>query len=142
MKHLFVTVLAVLLSVSYTSGTGNGKHLFILSGQSNMVGLNQKALFTPIMEAEFGKNNIIVVKDAQGGQPILRWYKKWKPAGGDKPETTDDLNDEINKEGKEVKNDLHYTVEGYKILGKRFVGKAIELIRKKNKPGKLDASND
>ena len=38
------------------------------------------------------------------------------------------------KEGKEVKNDLHYSVDGYKTLGKRFSEKAIELI--KNRPNK------
>ena len=41
---------------------------------------------------------------------------------------TDDLND-IEKNG-EKKNGLHYTKEGYDILGKRFAEKAIALIQK------------
>lgn len=41
---------------------------------------------------------------------------------------TDDLND-VEKGGKKA-NDLHYTEEGYKILGERFAGKAIELLKK------------
>jgi hypothetical protein len=55
------------------------KHLFILSGQSNMVGLKPEESFTPIIEDEYGKENVIVVKNAFGGQPIRRWYRDWKP---------------------------------------------------------------
>ena len=43
---------------------------------------------------------------------------------------TDDLNDGLNKKGKEIKNDLHYTQKGYELLGKRFAEKAIALIKK------------
>ena len=42
---------------------------------------------------------------------------------------TDDLND--TEKGGQKKNDLHYTKEGYKILGQRFAEKAIALIKKK-----------
>ncbi len=55
-----------------------GKHLFILSGQSNMGKLDPDISFRPAVEAVFGKDNVIIVKSAQGGQPIRRWYKKWK----------------------------------------------------------------
>lgn len=67
------------------------KHLFILSGQSNMAGMDPNTSFTPALEAAFGKDNISVVKDAQGGQPIRRWFKNWKPAEGEGPEVTGDL---------------------------------------------------
>lgn len=56
--------------------------LFILSGQSNMAGLDPKVSFTPAVEKEFAGDEVIVVKHAVGGQPIRRWYKKWQlPAG-------------------------------------------------------------
>ena len=42
---------------------------------------------------------------------------------------TDDLNDGRNRKGKIIKNDLHYSAEGYKELGKRFAARAIGLIR-------------
>ena len=48
---------------------------------------------------------------------------------------TDDLNDGVDDKGKEVKNDLHCSVEGRKIMGQRFSAKAIELI-KRNAAGK------
>jgi len=52
-----------------------GAHLFILSGQSNMAGLQPAESFTPAVEKTFGKEKVIVVKSGQGGQPIRRWYK-------------------------------------------------------------------
>ena len=223
-----------LFSLPLTSDA-NGKdavHLFILSGQSNMAGLDPDKSFTPAVQKAFGKENVIVVKDAVGGQPIRRWYKDWKPAVGKSPRKngnlydrlmakvtkatkdkqlasvtflwmqgerdanekhgevyeaslkglfaqlqtdlkrddinvvigrlsdfdmkneryahwtmvrdiqvkvaedhpraawvdTDDLNDGTNRLGKTIKNDLHYSVDGYKTFGKRLADKAIHLI--------------
>ena len=77
MKYLCIVTLIALVSVSSVNAAGNKKHLFILSGQSNMERLDPNISFTPTVEAAFGKNNVIVVKDAMGAQPIRRWYKKW-----------------------------------------------------------------
>ena len=41
---------------------------------------------------------------------------------------TDDLNDGKNRRGKSIKDDLHYSGEGYKTLGKRFAASALKLI--------------
>jgi len=221
------------VSVSSAAADGQGAHLCSLSCQSNMEGLNPDNSFTPTVTNEFGKDNVVVVKDAMGGQPIRRWYKKWKPENGDTPKATgdlydrlmkkvhaaikgkevasvtfiwmqgerdarerygnvyadslkglinqlseylsrddincvigrlsdydlsneryphwtivrkvqvefaegnprcgwvdtDDLNDGRNRAGKEIKNDLHYSVQGYETLGRRFAQKAIELVR-------------
>jgi hypothetical protein len=229
-------ILGLLLFFTISSGFAaqKGKHLFILSGQSNMDALFPEESFTPTIEAEFGKENVIIVKDAHSGQPIRRWYKKWKPLKGDEPKAqadlydrlmtkvnsaieneeiasisffwmqgerdageqhgevyktsliglykqlgkdlktkdmnfiigrlsdfdmenskylhwtmirdiqvkvaesnsrfewinTDDLNDGLNRNGKEIKDDLHMSAEGYVTMGKRFADKAIELIKK------------
>jgi len=72
-------------------------HLFILSGQSNMVGLNPQISFTPAVTKAFAGDDVLVVKDAAGGQPIRRWHKKWKPAKGDTPKATGDLYDRLMK---------------------------------------------
>lgn len=72
-------------------------HLFILSGQSNMARLDPKVSFIPAVNEAFGEDNVIVVKDAQSGQPIRRWYKKWKPADGPMPENNGDLYDRLMK---------------------------------------------
>lgn len=215
-----------------------GKHLFILSGQSNMVGHKPDEAFTPAVSQEFGKDSVIVVQDAQSGQPIQRWWKEWRNPDGVAPESTgdlydrlmgkvraaigseklasvtfiwmqgerdarmqwgdvyeaslrglisqlgadlqrtdlcvvigrlsdfdlanekyphwtkvreaqvavveklaaakwidtDDLNDGVNRRGKEIRNDLHYSAEGYRILGERFAAAAVELVRAKKEP--------
>ena len=46
---------------------------------------------------------------------------------------TDDLNNKQGKDG-QLRDDLHYTQEGYKILGQRFAEKAISLIRRNQLP--------
>lgn len=233
MRRLAATLVLLLFMAPNTDADEQSIHLFILSGQSNMVGLNPATSFTPAVEKAFGQDNVIVVKDAAGGQPIRRWYKKWKPEQGDEPKATgdlydrlmvkvnqaiqgkqiktitfvwmqgerdarerhgnvyaasfmglvqqlgndlkredihfvigrlsdfdmdnkryphwtlvrdaqvqvaqenkrgawvdtDDLNDGTNAKGKPIKNDLHYSKDGYKTLGERFAEKAIALIK-------------
>jgi hypothetical protein len=82
---LSIAVLCFLAS-SVCAAEGKKKvRLFILSGQSNMAGLNPKISFTPAIEKAFADDEVIVVKSASGGMPIRCWYKEWKPAGGEKP---------------------------------------------------------
>ena len=228
-----LTALTLILLTFVSSLSAADDHLFILSGQSNMQGLRPEESFTPTVEEEFGSENVVVVFDALGGQPIRRWYKGWKPSQGKGPEAkgdlydrlmakvkkatsgrefasvtfiwmqgerdarekhgdvyrqslqgllqqlsddihrndvnfvigrlsdfdmankkyehwtkirevqvqyakdhefaswvnTDDLNDGKNRKGKDIKDDLHYSGEGCKILGERFANSAIKLIR-------------
>ena len=60
-----------------------------------MAGVRPQESFTPAIEGEFGKENVIVIKDAVGGQPIRRWYKDWKPLEGGQPKTQPDLYDTL-----------------------------------------------
>lgn len=78
---IYTSFLMVLFLVSCDSG----KHLLILSGQSNMARLDPNLSFIPTLEEEFGKDKIIVVKDAKGTEPISRWYKKAKPNQNEPP---------------------------------------------------------
>ena len=225
-------VVLYLFVLSPLASAEDGIHLFLLSGQSNMGGLDPEISFVPTVQEKYGKDNVIVIKDAVGGQPIRRWFKGWKPANGPAPEKTgdlydrllvktrkaiegkkiasvsfswmqgerdarekhgdvyaaslkgivdqlkadlnrndinvvigrlsdfgnknksyghwnqirqiqvdfaktnprvewvdtDDLNDGKNKKGKDIKDDLHYSVEGYKTFGKRLAEKSIALI--------------
>ena len=90
----FVVVVVICCATSF-SATANEKnsayHLFILSGQSNMAGLRPEESFIPEVEKAFGKDHVLVVKDALGGQPIRRWYIDWESADGIRPEATGDL---------------------------------------------------
>jgi len=239
---LILALATMAIGFSSASGTKNkpdqedGIHLFIFSGQSNMARFKPNEEFQSLVEAEFGKENVIIVKEAKGGQPIRRWYKKWQSASGEAPDSTgdiydllmdkvrtsiqgqtlksvtfiwmqgerdakdsqaevyeeslkgiltqlqgdlqfddinfvcgrlsdfgmdnkkcphwtmirdiqqsfaesyprgawvntDDLNDGEDKKGKNRQNALHYTVEGYKILGERYAAEAIRLINKQD----------
>ena len=234
-------IIALCVGVLSFARADDGKHLFILSGQSNMAGLDPEVSFTPAVTKALGKDKVIVVKDAHGGQSIRSWAKSnhefpppttgrvpkvrgelydrlmekvksaiegqsletvtfvWMQGESDLNNTaydaylkelleqleadlafkkinvvigrisdsgldqekrlegrkyirriqkefteahprgawvdTDDLND--RKEGDKVIHDLHYTKEGYRILGTRFAEKAIGLI-KKTEPGEAE----
>jgi Carbohydrate esterase, sialic acid-specific acetylesterase len=227
-------------TVYLADSTPKKVHLFILSGQSNMLFLDPNQSFTPSVTKAFSGDEIIVVKDALARQPISRWYKKRKPAQGEEPKNNKDLYDRlmtkikgaingktpstitfvwmqgetdakkksgdgyaaslkgligqlredlkrkdinfvigrlsdfdngnkiyphwtivrqaqvevaesdprgawVDTDGLNIPNNVHYTGEGYKILGERFAAKAIELIKKNNiidkKPYKTDASD-
>ena len=93
MQFILVSIITAVLGAD--TKASDGKHLFILSGQSNMAGLRPRESFTPSVQKEFGKANVIVVKDARGGQPIRRWYKKWKPKTGKGPKAKGDLYDRL-----------------------------------------------
>ena len=64
MKRLFlislllVPLLTLAVHAEQAKPAGVGKHLFILSGQSNMGGMKPQDTFIPILEAKFGKDNI------------------------------------------------------------------------------------
>lgn len=79
--HAMLTLTAALLLCG-AARAEKDVHLFILSGQSNMAGLKPEISFTPAVTKALEPDEVIVVKDAMGGQPIRRWHKKWKPAEG------------------------------------------------------------
>lgn len=81
-RHFVLPLLCLVLGLAPASAADKKVRLFVLSGQSNMAGLDPRVSFTPAVEKEFAGDEVIVVKSAQGGQPIRRWYKKWQlPAG-------------------------------------------------------------
>lgn len=79
-----LTILLMSSALFFTVGPAEAAktHLLILSGQSNMAGLNPAISFTPAVKKGLAGDEVIVVKHARGGQPIRRWYKNWKPAKG------------------------------------------------------------
>jgi len=86
----------LVLCLTAAPALADGKlRLFILSGQSNMAGLPPEVSFTPTVEKAFADDEVIVIKDARGGQPIRQWYKRWKPAQGPAPEKLGQLYDRL-----------------------------------------------
>ena len=73
---------ALFVSVLSAIGAEEGKVLFILSGQSNMQGMNERLTFVPRVQEEYGKDHVIIVKEAVGGRPIRMWVHDWTPAPG------------------------------------------------------------
>ena len=106
---LFITCITFSLHLN-----AQGKHLFILSGQSNMARLKPELSFVPTLHAKYGKEKVLVVKDAQGGQPIRRWYSDWQPAEGIVSENQADLY-------KRLMVKVHAAIESQKITTVTFI---------------------
>lgn len=78
---LAIVCLALLgLTAAAHAQDADGKkvRLFLLSGQSNMVGIEPDEVFTPAVKKAFPDDEVIVVKFAKGGRPIRNWVKAWK----------------------------------------------------------------
>ena len=61
MKSLCTAIFVVLISLSSVNAADKGKHLFILSGQSNMKYMDPNIAFIPAVEKAFGKENVVVM---------------------------------------------------------------------------------
>ena len=83
MKSFLITIISVITGLGLLKAEVSGKHLFILSGQSNMARFKPALWFTPAISKALGGDNIIVSFHAQGGQPISKWYKEWKGSKGE-----------------------------------------------------------
>jgi hypothetical protein len=62
----------------------SGKHLFILSGQSNMTG-NLLQGFTEKVEGAFGKDNVTIAMSMKSGRGIRFWCAGYRYADNHKP---------------------------------------------------------
>ncbi|MDE0595776.1 MAG: sialate O-acetylesterase [Akkermansiaceae bacterium] len=67
---------AASLTLSLAAQAGD-RHLFILSGQSNMAGLKPENAFLPELKKLLPEADIQHVKFAKGGQPIRKWVKNF-----------------------------------------------------------------
>lgn len=83
--HRLSLLLAAVIGWTNSAEPANdgGKHLFILSGQSNMARFKPKSWFTPGISEALGADNVIVSFYAKGGQPISKWYRQWKSSRGE-----------------------------------------------------------
>ena len=72
-----IAVLTLLLTASVVVAADKPVHLFILSGQSNMQGMDPETGFMPEAKKLFGDEEVVYIKVAKGGQPICRWLEEW-----------------------------------------------------------------
>ena len=66
-----------LVVVSIASAADKPVHIFILSGQSNMAGMDPKLGFEPETKELFPDAEVVYFKVARGGQPIRLWVSQW-----------------------------------------------------------------
>ena len=83
MKIFLLPIIIIVALSGLLKAEESGKHLFILSGQSNMARFKPALWFTPGISDALGADNVIVSFHAQGGQPISKWYKEWKSDKGE-----------------------------------------------------------
>ena len=83
MRILLLPIITIVALSGLLKADESGKHLFILSGQSNMARFKPALWFTPGISEALGADNVIVSFHAQGGQPISKWYKEWKSGKGE-----------------------------------------------------------
>lgn len=75
MKTLSISVLLALTAV--LPAADKPARLFILSGQSNMAGMNPKTGFEPETAALFPAADVASIKIAAGGQALRYWVAEW-----------------------------------------------------------------
>jgi len=83
MKIFLLPIITIVALSGLLRAEESGKHLFILSGQSNMARFKPDLWFAPGINEALGADNVIVSFHAQGGQPISKWYKEWKSGKGE-----------------------------------------------------------
>ncbi|MHC4878358.1 MAG: sialate O-acetylesterase [Planctomycetota bacterium] len=78
---MFRRSLIVLVLTCSSFGTADAEdrpvHLFILSGQSNMAGMNPKTGFEQEAAKLFPNADVPYIKVARGGRPIRLWVSQW-----------------------------------------------------------------
>ncbi len=81
-KHNLVALIVLALGLSANADTKKtGKHLFILSGQSNMTG-TVKGAFEARVAKRFGKENAVVVIRMRSGRGIRFWVADYRQPTG------------------------------------------------------------
>ena len=76
-KCCLASTLTFLFLAPGPSQAATGVHLFILSGQSNMAGMNPKLGLEPEAQRLFPDARVVYFKVASGGKPIRLWVKEW-----------------------------------------------------------------
>ena len=77
MKKAALPILILLTTFGSVVAAGKPVHIFILSGQSNMAGMNPKLGFEPETKKLFLDAEVVYLKVARGGQPIRLWVTEW-----------------------------------------------------------------
>ena len=77
-----LSVITSLIIAAYAPCADKPVHIFILSGQSNMAGMNPTTGFAPEAKKLFPEDEVVYFKIARGGQPIRLWVEEWNDIAG------------------------------------------------------------
>ncbi len=75
--HCTLLPIIVLIFAGLANAADKPVHIFILSGQSNMAGMDPKLGFEPEAKELFADGEVVYIKVARGGQPIRYWVEQW-----------------------------------------------------------------
>ena len=78
MKTITLLTFSLTFLASAKSDSEKPVHLFVLSGQSNMAGMDPKTGFMTEAKKLFKNEKVVYIKVAKGGQPICRWLEEWQ----------------------------------------------------------------
>ena len=78
MKTITILSLALSAFLIVKAETDKPVHLFVLSGQSNMAGMDPETGFMTEAKKLFKDEKVVYIKVAKGGQPICRWLEEWQ----------------------------------------------------------------
>ena len=110
---MLAALVCSLLHLKAAGQEAQGRHLFILSGQSNMTP-TLSASFQTCVGQVFGKDKVWVTMTGHPSQPIKHWVKSWTPPAGmidPKPENNGTLYDRLMQQVRHViKNEKPATV--------------------------------
>lgn len=140
-SYVLFCFIVIALFVSNISSSQNmkGKHLFIMSGQSNMQLLRPNQSFIPILQKKYGKKKIITAKYALGTQSIRRWYKKWVAPEGINAVAEPDLYDSLMlRVHQQIKTENIKTITLVWMQGERDAKKGYGSIYEKSLMGLYD----
>ena len=81
MKTITLLTFSLTFFASAKSDSEKPVHLFVLSGQSNMAGMDPETGFMTEAKKLFKDEKVVYIKVAKGGQPICRWLEEWQDIG-------------------------------------------------------------
>lgn len=76
-RNLLGVAMIILVGTGFAHATDKPVHIFVLSGQSNMAGMDPKAGLVPEAAKLFPNSEVVYLKVSQGGRPIRLWVGEW-----------------------------------------------------------------
>jgi len=80
---IMCAVLVISVPVMAKGDDGEGIHLFMLTGEDNMISMDENKVFVPSIKKALGSDKVVVVKLAYARKGIAHWSRSWECPEGD-----------------------------------------------------------